>query len=76
MGKSIAKHNRIKCAPNISDKDARSKANRKLRRIVRNLLKMGEDFFPSLRDISDTWDFPSDGLSSYFKIKGTKYERR
>ena len=76
MSRSIAKHNKIKCASNISDKLDRSKANRKLRRIVKTLLKMGKEFFPLLREVSDPWDFPSDGLAHYFPIKGTKWERR
>lgn len=76
MSKSFAKHNKMKCASNVSDKLARSKANRKLRRLTKVLLKIGKDFFPLLREVSDPWDFPSDGLSHYFPIKGTKWERR
>ena len=76
MGKSTTKHNKIKCSPNISNKLARSKANRRLRRYSRELLAQGEENLPGLRDVSDTWDFPSDGLATYFPIEGTKWQRR
>lgn len=76
MSRSIAKHNIIKSSPNISNKLARSKANRKLRRIVRQLINKGEEILPYLKEVSDTWEFPSDGLSSYYPIIGTKWQRR
>lgn len=76
MSKSIAKHSIIKCSPNISNKLARSKANRKLRRIVKQLINKGEENLPYLKDVSDTWNFPSDGLASYYPIIGTKWQRK
>lgn len=76
MSRSRSKRNKIKVALRISDKLARSKANRKLRKIVKILLKKDEEHFPKLREVSDTWDFPSDGLSFYHPIIGTKLERR
>lgn len=96
MSRSKAKHNKMKCAPNISNKEARSKANRKLRRITRQYITIIEEFIPDveddnvypqirgykhdnlpqLRDVSDPWAFPSDGLAIHSDIKGTKWERR
>ena len=76
MSKSIARHNKIKCTSSISNKLARSKANRKLRRHTKQLLSLEDYFLPTLRDVSDPWNFPSDGLATYFPIIGTKWQRR
>ena len=76
MSKSKVKHNKMKCSPDISNKKDRSNANRKLRRIARILIKKGEEVLPNLRDISDPWNFTSDGLATYTPIIGTKWERR
>lgn len=76
MSNSVAKHNKIKCDPKISNKLARSKANRKLRRIAKQLLNTGEEFLPYLRDVSDVWSFPSDGLAIYWPNLTVKYKRK
>lgn len=77
MARSKVKHKYLKCAKSISNKDDRSKANRRMRRKTRELLAKGEEFLPLLRDISDPWDFKSDGLAIYINIKiPPKYYRK
>lgn len=73
MAHSRIKNNHLKASNNMSDKQSRAKANRKLRRITRELLAKGEEFLPLLRDVSDTWDFPSDGLAVYCGLEIQKY---
>ena len=69
MSKSYIKHPVMPYVAYSSNKSARSFANRSLRRINKSKLqKEQETFEPSLlREVSDTWDFPSDGLSAYIK---------
>ena len=57
---------------NGSNKVARSDANKKLRRRVREILRKNnteDGLLPVLREVSDVWSFPSDGLG---KVHGTK----
>ncbi len=40
-----------------SEKEDKQLANRRLRRIVKEKLKSGEDVLPKLREVSDVWSF-------------------
>jgi hypothetical protein len=68
MSRSYKKHPYIKYGGD-SDKKYRTIANKKLRRV--NKLKLIQDpedgNFKILREVSDTWEFPSDGLAYYTK---------
>lgn len=66
MSRSYKKHPHIKIAGN-SDKKSRTVANKKLRRANKLRLKRDPEtgIFRTLREVSDTWDFPSDGLAYY-----------
>lgn len=46
-----------------SEKEDKRLANRRLRRIVRNILRTQEDpdVLPDLREVSDPWDMNKDG---------------
>ena len=71
MSKSYIKYPVMSYVDYNSNKFARSFANRSLRRINKSKLqKEQETFEPSLlREVSDTWDFPSDGLPMYINRK-------
>jgi len=62
-----------------SDKKDKQKANRKFRRYSKMHAKMSilyeEDMFKynNIKDVSDTWDFRSDGLASYMSFNERKY---
>lgn len=60
----------------VSDKQDRSKANRSLRRKVRMIIKKGLEHFPLLREISDMWNFRSDGGSLYQADLDDKFKRK
>ena len=68
MSRSYKKNPHIKYFGS-SDKKSRTIANRKLRKI--NKLKLIQDpeggDFKVLREVSDTWNFASDGLAYYTK---------
>ena len=66
MGKSKKKHHYIKYGGD-SDKKYRTIANRKLRKINKLRLKKDPESgeFKILREVSDTWNFASDGLAYY-----------
>lgn len=77
MSKTRIKHPVIKITGHrSSDKEDRSKANRSLRRKVRMLIKKGLEHFPLLREISDMWNFRSDGGSFYQKNLEEKWKRK
>lgn len=44
-----------------TEKSNKQKANRKLRRIVKERLKLKKENLPRLREVSDVWDFDKDG---------------
>ncbi len=44
-----------------SEKQSKLKANRKLRRLTKDILKKGKVVLPILREISDKWNFEKDG---------------
>ena len=66
MSRSVRKTHKIKCAGNVSNKLARSRANRLHRRVNKIILQKGKEDFKHLREISDVWCFPSDGLAVYW----------
>jgi len=61
-----------------SDKKSKKVANKKLRRI--NKLKLIQDpdsgIFKLIREVSDTWNFASDGLAHYIKDPNKKWTRK
>lgn len=67
MSRSRKKHPYIKICGGDSDKKARTIANRKLRRLnkVKLHLDLTDGVYKVLREVSDTWNFPSDGLAWY-----------
>jgi len=77
MSKTRIKHPIMKITGHrVSDKEDRSKANRSLRRKVRMIIKKGLEHFPLLREISDMWNFRSDGGSFYQKNFEEKWKRK
>jgi hypothetical protein len=77
MGKSRKKHPHIKIGGD-SDKKSRTIANRKLRKINKQRLKQDPESgeLTLLREVSDTWDFASDGLAYYSKNCNKKWLRK
>ena len=75
MSRSKRKTRKVKVSLRMSNKEARSHANRDLRRknkIAVRIKSESEELDEStndltLRDVSDPWDFPSDGLALYFE---------
>ena len=63
MSRSRKKHPHSKIC-NASDKADRRDANRRLRRVNKIRLRQGKRL-KSLREVSDTWMFASDGLAYY-----------
>ena len=61
-----------------SNKDARSKANRKFRRLTKRKIKKFEfSALPMLlKEVSDVWDFPTDGLAHYNPTEDYKFLRK
>jgi hypothetical protein len=51
--------------PRSSDKQDRSKANRKFRRQSKIKIEASQEPPVSLREVSDTWGFESDGLARW-----------
>lgn len=56
-----------------SEKDERQKANRKLRRIVKEKLAVLEEELPQKREVSDRWNWEKDGKS--YRADLTKKEK-
>ncbi|PKD17621.1 hypothetical protein APR41_05265 [Salegentibacter salinarum] len=46
-----------------SEKAEKQKANRKLRRIVKEKLAITDENFPHIKEISDSWNWEKDGKS-------------
>ena len=65
MSRSYKKHPFTTFACHVSNKLDKSIANRLFRRISKKKLKQGEEPLHSLKEISDTWNFDSDGLAYY-----------
>jgi hypothetical protein len=64
-----------------SDKKDKRVANRKFRRQSKMHAKLSALFeddkfkYYHIRDVSDTWNFCSDGLAHYFSINNSKYTK-
>ena len=79
MSRSRSKTKAIKLGGRrLSDKEDKRSTNRKFRRNTRQALKKNEDSeLPnSVKDVSDTWRFNSDGLAVYMKNLPEKYMRK
>lgn len=57
-----------------SEKDNKTEANRKLRRIVKQKVNSGQMDLPDLREVSNVWNFDKDGKK--YKPEMTKKELR
>ena len=51
--------------PFESDKQDKSDANRKFRRVIKQKIQKGEDFLPQYRELCDIWNFSSEGKGYY-----------
>jgi hypothetical protein len=65
MSRSFKKHPFMAVACYFSNKEDKILANRLFRRISKKKLKQGEEPLHSLKEVSDTWNFDSDGLAYY-----------
>lgn len=76
MSRSIRKPFLTVCGG--SNKEARSKANRKFRRLTKSGIKKFEfSALPMLlREVSNVWDFPTDGLAHYHPTESYKFLRK
>ncbi len=61
MSKSVQKTKIHGVTTAKSEKKDKQLANRRLRRIAKEKLKLGETELPILREVSDVWDFDKDG---------------
>lgn len=72
MSRSYKYHSYAKmCAD--SNKKAKITANKKFRRESKALIKQDKEPLHDLDEVSDTWDFPSDGLAYYIDKKDIKW---
>lgn len=79
MGKSKAKTKAMKLGGRKqSDKKDKTIANKKFRRRTKTTIDSGreEDVPTKMREVSDTWDFSSDGLAYYDPDLPEKYMRK
>ena len=79
MSRSRSKTKAIKLGGRrLSDKEDKRSTNRKFRRNTRQVLKKNEEgeLPNSVKDVSDTWRFNSDGLAVYMKNLPEKYMRK
>ena len=75
MSRSVIKNPFIKLfGKHCSNKKDRTIANKKYRHVCNQLLRVGEEHFPNFREITDTWDFLSDGLAVYDKEVMSSYK--
>ena len=58
----------------VSEKKSKQEANRKLRHIVKEKLKLGHEDLPSIKEVSDVWDFEKDG--KYYDKNMTEKDKR
>lgn len=65
MSRSFKKHPFTTIACYFSNKKDKVKANRLFRRISKLKLKQDKEPLHSIKEISDTWNFDSDGLAYY-----------
>lgn len=79
MGKSKAKTKAIKAGGRKqSDKKDKIRANKNFRRKAKIAINTGiEEKIPkSIKEVSDVWDFASDGLATYVPDLEKKYMRK
>ena len=78
MSRSKAKTKALKAGGRRqSDKKSKTAANKLFRRVSRAILKTGNENIPSsIREVSDTWDFSSDGLAVYWEDLPKKFMRK
>lgn len=76
MSRSTRKNPILKHKNSISNKIERQRANKKLRRANHIILDVGEEYFKLLREVSDTYAFPSDGLAIYIADVEPKFLRK
>lgn len=69
MSRSIKKHPFISICVHDSNKWSKTQANKKFRHLSK--IKLASDKEPPrhLKEVSDVWDFPSDGLAYYISRK-------
>ena len=69
MSRSIKKRPFISICKYDSNKWSKTQANKKFRHLSK--IKLASDKEPPIRlkEVSDVWDFPSDGLAYYVSIK-------
>ncbi|MBT33933.1 MAG: hypothetical protein CMO01_30080 [Thalassobius sp.] len=59
----------------ITEKKEKQEANRKFRRTINQKVKLGEDHFPLLKELSNVWCFSKDG-KRYDSEMEEKYLRK
>lgn len=69
MSRSFKKHPFKSSVCYFSNKEDKVLANRSFRRISKKKLRQGEEPLHSLKEVSDTWCFDSDGLPYYHPKK-------
>lgn len=79
MGKSVAKTKAMKAGGRRqSDKKDKIAANKKFRRRTKQMIGVGdEEKIPAgIKDVSDNWNFNSDGGATYWADLDKKYMRK
>lgn len=75
MGKSLKKHpSGTFVVYNHSNKKDKRLANRKLRRVNKVILKTNRGCFKKMREVSNVWNFNSDGLPGTFSDQNPIYD--
>ncbi len=75
MKKSIKKTKISGITTSESEKAEKREANRKYRRTVKQKVKLGNDEFPKIRELSNVWCFSKDG-KRYYSEMSDKYLRK
>jgi hypothetical protein len=65
MSNSIKKTKIAGFTTSESEKTEKREANRKYRRTVKQKVKLGNDVFPKIRELSNVWCFSKDGKRYY-----------
>lgn len=69
MSRSIKKHPFISICVHDSNKWSKRQANKKFRHLSKIRLASNKELPVRLKEVSDVWSFPSDGLAYYISIK-------
>lgn len=56
-----------------TEKEEKRDANRRLRRVIREKVRNGEEDLPGIRELSDVWNFSKDG--KYRKVDEKNYRK-